>query len=153
MDGTGNVANPSTIGHGGWDAMDFVFSGGNGIIYAVNHQGELLFYRDQNQDGTGNVADPKVIGDGAWTEFKFLFSAGDGIIYAVDQSGDLLFYLDHNQDGTGNVANPSLIGSGDWNAFKFVFSGGVSSKGAIYAAEVNPTHWYTVPGTFQVANS
>jgi hypothetical protein len=29
------VANPSVIGLGGWQAFKHLFSGGNGIIYAV----------------------------------------------------------------------------------------------------------------------
>jgi hypothetical protein len=35
QNGTGEVANPSTIGLGGWQNFKFLFSGGNGIIYAV----------------------------------------------------------------------------------------------------------------------
>jgi phospholipase C len=34
-DGTGDVGNPSVIGLGGWHQFRFLFSGGNGIIYAV----------------------------------------------------------------------------------------------------------------------
>ena len=33
--GTELWAGPSIIGHGGWDAFKFLFSGGDGIIYAV----------------------------------------------------------------------------------------------------------------------
>jgi hypothetical protein len=33
--GTGTVSSPSTIGLGGWQNMRHVFSGGNGILYAV----------------------------------------------------------------------------------------------------------------------
>jgi hypothetical protein len=35
QNGTGDVANPSVIGQGGWQNFKFLFSGGNGIIYAV----------------------------------------------------------------------------------------------------------------------
>jgi tetratricopeptide (TPR) repeat protein len=35
QDGTGDVSSPSVIGQGGWDQFKFLFSGGNGIIYAV----------------------------------------------------------------------------------------------------------------------
>ena len=35
QDGTGDVANPSVIGLGGWLDFKFLFHGGNGIIYAV----------------------------------------------------------------------------------------------------------------------
>jgi hypothetical protein len=36
QNGTGDVANPSVIGLGGWRDFKFLFSGGNGIIYAVD---------------------------------------------------------------------------------------------------------------------
>jgi hypothetical protein len=130
QNGTGNVANGSIIGPGGWDAFKFLFSGGNGIIYAVDQQGNLNFYRDNNQDGTGQVANPSIIGFGGWNQFNFLFSGGNGIIYAVDQQGNLNFYRDNNQNGTGPVSNPSIIGYGGWNQFNFLFSGG---NGALYA--------------------
>jgi hypothetical protein len=86
QNGTGDVANPSIIGLGGWDAFKFLFSGGDGIIYAVDQDGQLLFYRDTTQNGTGDVANPSIIGLGGWDAFKFLFSGGNGIIYAVDQA-------------------------------------------------------------------
>lgn len=81
--GTGDVDTPSVIGRGGWEEFTSLFSGGNGIIYAVNNAGQLLFYRDSTQDGTGDVDTPRVIGLGGWTDFKFLFPGGNGIIYAV----------------------------------------------------------------------
>ena|ERR1017187_864964 len=84
QDGTGDVNTPSVIGLGGWAGFKFLFSGGNGIIYAVDQQGQLLFYRDNTQDGTGDVNTPSVIGLGGWAGFKFLFSGGNGIIYAVE---------------------------------------------------------------------
>jgi hypothetical protein len=84
QDGTGDVNTPSVIGLGGWAGFKFLFSGGNGIIYAVDQQGQLLFYRDHTQDGTGDVNTPSVIGLGGWAGFKFLFSGGNGIIYAVE---------------------------------------------------------------------
>ena len=70
---------PSVIGQGGWGQFKFLFSGGNGILYAVNPQGQLLFYRDTTQNGTGDVNTPSVIGQGGWGQFKFLFSGGNGI--------------------------------------------------------------------------
>ncbi len=130
QNGTGDVDSPSVIGQGGWEGFKFLFSGGNGIIYAVNPEGQLLFYRDTAQNGTGDVNSPKVIGQGGWADFKFLFSGGNGIIYAVNQQGQLLFYRDYNQDGTGDVDTPKVIGLGGWSDFKFLFSGG---NGIIYA--------------------
>ena len=132
QNGTGDVNTPKVIGQLGSTPYKFIFSGGNGIIYAVDQQGRLLFYRDKTLDGTGNVGSPKVIGLGGWQQFKFLFSGGNGIIYAVDQQGRLLFYRDFHQDGTGDVNTPKVIGLGGWDAFKFLFSGG---DGIIYAVD------------------
>jgi hypothetical protein len=132
QNGTGDVNSPSVIGQGGWQDFKFLFSGGNGIIYAVNPDGQLLFYRDTTQDGTGDVNTPSVIGQGGWQDFKFLFSGGNGIIYAVNPDGQLLFYRDATQDGTGDVNTPSVIGQGGWQDFKFLAAGG---NGIIYAVD------------------
>ncbi|MEH2592290.1 tachylectin-related carbohydrate-binding protein [Bradyrhizobium sp. AZCC 1721] len=77
------------VGFGGWQDFKFLFSGrnvaGEDRIYAVNHNGELLSYRD---NGTpGNVSSPVVVGVGGWQDFKFLFAgrniADENRIYAV----------------------------------------------------------------------
>jgi hypothetical protein len=130
QNGTGDVDTPGVIGLGGWADFLFLFSAGNGIIYAVNPQGQLLFYRDFTQNGTGDVDTPSVIGQGGWEQFQFLFSGGNGILYAVNQQGQLLFYRDFTQNGTGDVNTPSVIGQGGWEQFKFLFSGG---NGILYA--------------------
>jgi len=132
QDGTGDVNTPKVIGQSGWGDYKFLFSGGNGIIYAVDQAGRLLFYRDETQDATGDIGAPKVIGLGGWQHFKFLFSGGNGIIYAVDQAGRLLFYRDYKQDGTGDVNTPAVIGLSGWQQYKFLFSGG---NGIIYAVD------------------
>jgi hypothetical protein len=132
QNGTGDVTNPSVIGHGGW-SYKFLFSGGNGIIYTVDANGNLVFYQDKTQDGTDDVSNPAIIGHGGWDAFTSLFSGGNGVIYAVDASGNLLFFKDATQNGTGDVTNPAIIGHGGWNAFKFLFSGG---NGIIYAVDM-----------------
>ncbi len=130
--GGGDVSNPFVIGRAGWNEFKFLFSGGNGIIYAVDPAGRLLRYLDASQTGGGDVSNPFVIGQGGWKEFKFLFSGGNGIIYAVDPAGRLLRYLDASQTGGGDVSNPFVIGQGGWKEFKFLFSGG---NGIIYAVD------------------
>jgi hypothetical protein len=39
----GDVTSPSVIGLGGWQNFNHLFSGGDGIIYAVDQNGRLLF--------------------------------------------------------------------------------------------------------------
>lgn len=130
--GGGDVSNPAVIGLGGWQQFQFLFGGGDGVIYAVDQEGRLLRYQDAAQNGTGDVSNPAVIGQGGWSQFKFLFSGGDGILYAVDQEGRLLFYRDASQSGGGDVSNPSVIGLGGWQQFRFLFGGG---NGVIYAVD------------------
>ena len=113
---------------GGFQDMRHVFSGGNGIIYAVNQQGQLLFYRDKNQDGTSNITGPSIIGSGL-QNMRPIFSGGNGTIYAVNEFNQLLFYRDKNQDGTGSISNSSVIGV----QFENPFSGG---NGIIYDVNV-----------------
>jgi hypothetical protein len=131
-DGTGDVSSPSVIGLGGWQVFSRLFSGGDGIIYAIDADGRLLFYRDATRDGTGDISSPGVIGQGGWQTFRHVFSGGGGIIYAVDDAGQLLFYRDQARNGTGDVANPSVIGLGGWQGFRHLFSGG---DGIIYAVD------------------
>lgn len=113
-----------------WQNYRFVFSGGNGIIYGLDHRDRLVFYFDQEQVGTSEVALPSVIGQGKWKDSKFVFSGGNGDIYAVDLAGQLLLYRDQAQNGTGDVANPSVIAPPDFSAYTFLFSGG---NGILYA--------------------
>lgn len=152
-DGNDQVTTPSVIGLGGWQNFKSIFSGGNGIIYAVDQNGRLLRYRDKTQDGTGDVANPTVIGLSGWQEFKFLFSGGKDIIYAVDQNGRLLFQRDMTQNGGGAITEPSVIGLGGWQTFKALFSGG---NGIIYAVDQSGRLLFyrdtTQNGTGDVAN-
>src|SRR4051794_28485794 len=69
----------------GWNEFWKVFSGGDGIIYAINYGGDLLYYKDSARNGTpawANAGIGQRIG-GQWGDFLQVFSGGDGIIYAV----------------------------------------------------------------------
>jgi N,N-dimethylformamidase beta subunit-like, C-terminal/Tachylectin len=131
-DGTGDVGGGEIVWRGGWNEFAHVFDGGDGIVYAVTPDGDLLWYG--NHGGLFDVAKGKVIGHGGWNDFVNVFSGGEGTIYAVTQDGDLLWYKDHNRDGTGDVANSQVIGHGGWNDFTRVFSGG---DRIIYAIDEN----------------
>lgn len=112
----------------GW-GMKHVFSGGNGVIYAVNNQNQLLWYRHLGfADGTDQwltTPDPKgYIGEG-WG-MQHVFSAGGGIIYAVNSQAQLLWYRHLGfADGTDQwhtTPDPKgYIGEG-WN-MNHVFAG------------------------------
>ena len=113
-----------------------IFSGGDGVIYAISRSnGDLLWHRhDGWRDGSSNWAanSGNRVGNG-WGQFKQVFSGGDGVIYAVQDNGDLLWYRhDGWRDGSGTWAEGSggKVGNG-WD-FKQVFSGG---NGVIYAVQ------------------
>src|SRR4051794_40852919 len=117
QNGTGDVDTPKVIGRGGWADFKFLFSGGDGIIYAVPPDGRLLFYRDYTRDGTGDVDTPSTIGQGGWADFIFLLAGRPSFTTAVHPAGRLLFYRDYTRDGTGDVDTPSTIGQGGWADF------------------------------------
>jgi hypothetical protein len=140
-EGWANNGNQQLIGTG-WDGFRRVFAGGNGILYAVTQNGELLYFRDMSGNGTWNWQYPegKAIGYG-WHEFLHVFSAGDGTIYAVHPSGELLYYKDLARDGSSNWAfygSGQPIGSG-WGNFLHVFGG---EDGIIYAIQQDGTLLY-----------
>src|SRR5205807_2098705 len=84
------------IGHGfgGYSQVfsgDGGLSGDAGIIYAIDSQGTLFWYRYSDPaGGARQLGQPKEI-DRGWT-FAKVFSAGDGVIYAVDSQGTLFWY-------------------------------------------------------------
>ena len=92
------------IGSGGWQNYIRVFSGGGGILYAIDTNGDLYFYRDLNRDGSPITAGGAKIGQG-WNAVRDVAYGGDGIIYAVTQDGRLLWYRDLARDGTAQWAN------------------------------------------------
>ncbi len=123
------------------------FSGGDGVIYAVDQENELLWFRHlglrYGNDSWAADAGQKV-GDG-WGSFKHVFAGGGGVIYAVDAKDDLLWYRhDGRDDGTYTWApeSGSRIGGG-WG-FRHLFGAG---DGLIYAidAEANLL-WYRHEG-------
>ena len=58
-------------------------AGDNGVIYAVNTDGQLLRYEDLSAQGTAGHSDAVMIGGSSWDDFKFLTAGDNGVIYAV----------------------------------------------------------------------
>lgn len=131
METPGAWEGPKEVGRG-WADFKLVFPGGNGVIYAITHDGKLLWYRHNGyQTGTG-LETPgawegsREVGRG-WADFKNVFSAGDGIIYAITQEGKLIWYKHNgylNGRGLENAdawENPKEVGRG-WGKFVEVFA-------------------------------
>ena len=93
----------------GWGNFSSVFSGGQGVIYAVRSDGSLLWYRDLLQNGSNGPhaergwaprsASPIGVG---WDKLQASFSpgTGDGVMYGVAATSDLLWYRDDVRNGS-----------------------------------------------------
>jgi hypothetical protein len=121
----------------GWD-FKHVFSGGDGIIYAINTNNDLMWARHEGRyDGSFRwTSDMKKVASG-WN-FKHVFSGNDGVIYAIPRlvpspliaggaatGGELQWY---RHEGREDGADRWAAGSGkqvadQWTAFSTVFSG------------------------------
>jgi hypothetical protein len=135
-----------------------VFSGDDGVIYAIQDNGDLLWYRhDGRGDGTFTWAPGPGNRVGNGWNFWHVFSGGDGVIYAIEhvgldpvtgrRTGGRLLWFRHDGRGDGTFTwapgSGNQVGSG-WGGFKQVFSGG---DGVIYAIQDNgDLLWYRHDG-------
>ena len=146
----------------GWASFANVFSGGDGIIYAIEPTvsarlspvygqkatpasgGRLLWYRHVGQkDGSFRWEGPKVVGTG-WGAMRNVFYGGDGIIYALQENGDLMWARHLGRDdGAFRWDGLKKVGSG-WGTFTKLFSGG---DGVIYGTtDKGELLWYRHDG-------
>ncbi|WP_129338504.1 tachylectin-related carbohydrate-binding protein [Cellulomonas endophytica] len=138
----------------GWGGFRTIFSGGDGVLYAVDAEGRLQWYRHHGVatgaglDVPGSWSGPHEVGTG-WGTARHLFSAGDGILYAVMPDGVLRWYRHvGHADGRGlgspgAWAGPVDVGTG-WGDVTAVFSKG---DGIIYAVMPDGTlRWFRHEG-------
>jgi hypothetical protein len=91
------VSGPVTVASN-FSAYKQVFGGSDGVIYAIQNDGTLLWFRHAgfaNGGGAATMTGPKPVAPG-FGQFKNVFSAGDGIIYAIADDGSLLWYRHKN---------------------------------------------------------
>jgi len=117
----------------GWEGFKSVFSGGNGVFYAITKDGKLMFYRHTgHKDGVKLWEDAKEVGSG-WGSFKSVFSGGDGILYAITYEGKLLWFKQIGfAQGAKSWLGPKEIktkGTESWADYKHVFSAGPRTFG------------------------
>jgi hypothetical protein len=111
---------PSPAAGTGWTTVKNVFSGGEGVLYAVNSDGQLVWYRNATVlAGYDQAASwqQHPVGVG-WGEFTRIFSPGKGIIYAVKPDGSLWWYKHY-----GYLAGSPSTQVGSWSAAKQVGTG------------------------------
>ena len=123
------------LGHGGGRAR--VFAAGDGVLYGINSNGDLLWYRHLNPTNGGAEWASGVgakIGSG-WAMFTSVFGGDKGVLYGIKLGGDLLWYRHLNptsESAEWATGAGARIGSG-WDSFTSVFAAG---NGVIYG--INP---------------
>jgi hypothetical protein len=126
----------------GWGALTLV-AGGSGVLFAIDPEGNLRWYRDAGVAGAGpadwSPGSGSAIGTG-WNGFAGVTSGGQGVIYTVDAAGNLRWYRYLGGDGSPSWATGSgtIIGTG-WNELSIVGGG----SGVIYAVDSSGSlSWY-----------
>jgi hypothetical protein len=118
----------------GWNFKQ-VFSGGDGVIYAIQNTtvdvssgrrigGNLAWYRHDDWRTGGSQWTSPVAAGRKWDKFQQVFYGGDGVIYAIQDNGDLLWYRHEGHDDGADRWAPgsgTKVGNG-WN-FHEVFCG------------------------------
>ncbi len=104
-----------------WANFKQVFSGGEGVIYAITNDGTLVWYHHPGYlTGETNWDSPKNVGTG-WADFTRVFSPGQGVIYAMKPTGEVFWYKHVGyKDGSVSWQGPIEIAA-DWSDFIFVF--------------------------------
>jgi hypothetical protein len=130
-----------------WNWNDYLrlFGGGDGVVYAISHQGALIWHRLDESSSPARWLGPVVVANGGWANLRHAFSGGvlaDGsaILYAIT-SGGALFWHRHPGFLTGapGVSAQAQVGSG-WADYDRVFSPG---DGHIYALNQSGTLLWT----------
>lgn len=127
-----------------------LIGGGNGIIYAIQADGRLLWYRNlgwvTSSASWANKGAARQIGTG-WAGFETVLAGADGTIFAMLGNGDLLWYryiLTDATTGSGYWAtnSGSRIGWG-FSGFPRLFGGydnviwGIDGAGFLYRYRYN----------------
>lgn len=124
----------------GWGRFLRLFAGGNGVLYAVEPNGDLYWYKHLGYvNGDSNALALRKVGNG-WQNFKQIFTDRQGHVYAITTNGDLFWYNHIGwQNGSAVWADRTQVGNG-WQNFVHVFAGG---RGIIYAVQPNgELLWY-----------
>ena len=120
-----NGGNISKVGNG-WGGMRLAFSGGKGVIYAIDGKGDLYWYRHTGYTNGSfnwsNGASGVKVGSG-WNDAASAFSGGDGLIYVLKRDGNLYWYNNTGfATGAATWSSPTgnRIGTG-WGGFVRIF--------------------------------
>jgi hypothetical protein len=109
-------------------------SGGHGVLYGIDTQGQLHWHLHTDPSGYASAfasGSGDVIGTG-WDQFQAVVGGGEGILYGIRPDGALLWYRQATPLAGGSTfadGSGSVIGD-HWNQFKSVVSIG---GGVLYA--------------------
>jgi hypothetical protein len=163
----GWASNSRNVIGNGWNMFKFLCGGGNGVLFGVEPNGDLRWYRYTAGDGVEDPAGSRgwhpnsrnFIGNG-WAGFislvctpkygpTFRPTQPASTLYAVEPGGDLRLYRyvgDGTEDRSGNTGwapnSGNRIGNG-WQGFKILTAAG----GALFGVEQNgDLRWYFYQG-------
>lgn len=107
----------------GW-TFKRIFSGGEGIIYAIRQDGKLFWYRHTGfENGSNEWRVPQEISSG-WDIFKDVFSTGKGMIYTVGYDGAMHLYQHADYlNGVKKWMPTRIVGEG-WQNFRQIIPAG-----------------------------
>ncbi|HEX8237580.1 MAG TPA: tachylectin-related carbohydrate-binding protein [Abditibacteriaceae bacterium] len=111
-----------------------IFSGGEGIVYAIRDDGKLMWIKNTGSNyNARSWSETKVVGNG-WGDLKDVFSTGRGHVFAVKQDGTLWQYLQKNYaNGTFDWYAGTQIGTG-WGDFQQIIPAGQDANGDAFLA-------------------
>lgn len=128
----GSWTGPVTAGSG-WQIFKQVIAGGYNLLYAIQPNGDLLWYYHFNaHDGKPNWHPPQKVGTG-WQHFTQVFSAHPGVLYALSPDGVLRWYR-HKGAMDGKEVWADAVVANDMNRYSKLV--GVCD-GIIYMMEPN----------------
>jgi hypothetical protein len=104
----------------GWNVFLSIIPGGDGVLYAIQPDGKLLWYRRRDADWVSGT-----LAESGWDEYRFVFSVGFGRLYAVDGDGKLLWFQEIAVDEYTHrlIGGPKTVGFG-WQDFRDIFGTG-----------------------------
>lgn len=124
--------------------------GGNGILYAIQADGALLWYNHTGWAAgtTAWAAGSGLVIGAQWQQFTTVLASADGQFFCLKPNGDLLWYkykLTNANTGAGSwdPASGSVIGH-QFNKFARIFGG---FDGVIYGVDnTGELYWYRYSG-------
>ncbi|MEQ1503882.1 MAG: tachylectin-related carbohydrate-binding protein [Myxococcota bacterium] len=123
-------------------AYPVTIGGGDGVVYAIDYDGTLVWYRCSDLDHAEDPATwtgPSVVGWG-WGQFAKVVSTGNGTLYAMLPNGDLwVYHHDGFWSGASAWSDIRKVGTG-WQMFEHLV--GLDNDALIGVMPDGTVWWY-----------